>query len=157
MKSNLHTEVSYYIREHLSKRVSIAEFASWHSVCIPENIDTVKKRIALNYSAMFGNYAIFIGTVLCIYLVMHLRLIVPAGACAYLIYKIVESDSDTVEIVGKRMKKEYVMAAAVCIPVVFFVVFPNMLVSMCFALFMGIVLSLVHMALSKPLVHDEEV
>ncbi|KAI5191699.1 PRA1 family protein 1 [Nematocida minor] len=150
MQSKLYTEVGYYVREKIDRRVPLKDFLDYSSVSVPVNLEEGKSRIVINYGAMGGNYLVVFGVLLCLFLVLHPALIIPIGICFGLLYIATENDSESINIMGNELKKLHLYCVAVGVPVLFFIFMPSSLVSLFFTLALSILLCIGHMVIYKP-------
>ncbi|KAI5187579.1 PRA1 family protein 1 [Nematocida homosporus] len=157
MQSKLSSELTYYLKEKAEKKVSIKDFLSFNGASLPENLECAKSRIVINYGNMFGNYLLIFGVVICLYLIMHPILIIPAVFSGAMLYMITKCEGEEVIIFGNNFKREHLYLAAVVVPVLFLILMPWTLVSLFFTLSIGLMLSVGHMLVFKPVVAAEDV
>jgi len=157
MNSKLHTELGYYLKEHFGRKVPFAEFCDLRNASFPENLESVKSRIIINYGAMFGNYAYFFAAMGVLYLLLHPYLIIPCCFGVWLLYLISQSEEERVAVAGKRLKREYLYSFAFCVIFLPFLISPKSLVSLFFTVGVSLLISLVHMVMRSPPSRGDEV
>ncbi|KAI5181793.1 PRA1 family protein 1 [Nematocida sp. AWRm80] len=157
MENKLSTEVSYYIRERVSKRVSLKEFLDLSSLSVPMTMEEIKSRVIINYGNMFGNYLMIYGVMLCLFLVLHYILIVPIGISLGLVYLCTKSNSEEVVIMGNSIKKDHLYIVSIVLPILFFIFTPSSLVSLFFTFTLSTILCLGHMCVTKPVSKETDI
>ncbi|OAG32824.1 hypothetical protein NEIG_02440 [Nematocida sp. ERTm5] len=156
MEHKLYNEIGFYVRERIDKRIPLKEFLNHELVNLPTNLEEIKSRIIINYYTMCGNYILILCLFLCLFLVFHPILIIPAGICFFLFYTTTENSDDCVKILGTNYTKVHIYCMAVGVPVVFFIFMPNSLVSLFFTVTLSIILCIAHMVVYKPPAGPEE-
>lgn len=156
MQSKLYTEVGYYIRDKIDRRVAVKEFLDYSFISIPDNLEEGKSRIVLNYGAMGGNYFLVCGVFLCLFLVLHPLLILPMGVSLGLLYLITGSDGESIVIFNREYKKFHMYLVSFAVPILFFIFMPSSLVSLFFTMALSTILCIGHMVIYKQKPKEEE-
>ncbi|KAI5192291.1 PRA1 family protein 1 [Nematocida sp. AWRm77] len=157
MALELSTNVTQYIKERLESKVPLAEFCDCSSLSLPENMESAKARIVVNYGNMFGNYAILLSVVLCLFLLVNPFLIIPVGFSLGLLYITVQREGEDVQILGSAWKKEQLYAVSVATLLIVFIAMPRTLGSLLFTVSLGLTISLAHMAVVTPKNKENEI
>lgn len=157
MSSSIGAELSHYMKERIDKKVSFAEFFDASSLSVPENLESAKARIVVNYGNMFGNYAVVLGVVLTVFLVLHPLLIIPMAFSFGVLYLTIQREGESVQIFGGSWKKEHLYAIAIATPLIFFIAMPRTLGSLLISASLGVIVSISHMVVTKPKQAEEEV
>ncbi|KAH9386797.1 PRA1 family protein 1 [Nematocida major] len=156
MQSKIYSEVGFYVRDKIEKRVPLKDFLDYSCASMPVNLEEGKSRIVINYGNMGGNYLSVCGVLLCLFLVIHPIFILPIGMCFGVLYVAMENPSDTVSVLGNVYPKMYAYAVALGVPLLFFIFMPNSLVSLFFTITLSILLCVGHMVVYKPAMRPEE-
>lgn len=152
----LYSEVGYYIREKIDKRVSLKEFFDQSCFAVPSNLEEGKSRIILNCSTMGGNYFIIFASLLCLFLVLHPILILPIGVSLGLLYIVTDNENEKISILGHSFHKFHLYLMAFGLPIIFFIIMPSSLVSLFFTTTLSLLLCIGHMVIYKPKIREEE-
>lgn len=157
MNFKLGEDLAEYIKTRAERKVAVKEFLNLRNMGLPENIESAKSRIIINYGIMCGNYIWIIAGLLCIYLFIYPILFIPGIISGAVIYLVNRETGDDVIISGASYKKKHLCIGAGILSLLFLVFMPRCLVSLFFILGVGTIISVGHMVAFKPQEPTEEV